>query len=108
MHNYPDHKAVIILRNTVSAMSSKSVVIINEMIMPEEKAHWRTTQLDILEMACLAGMERTRLQWEALLNDAGLDIVDVKVYTEDVRESIIVAKPRSYGAEMVPEQIMIT
>ena len=94
MHDYPDHKAVTILRNTVSAMSSESVVIIDEMIMSEEEAHLRATKMDILLMAYLAGAKRTRPQWEALLNDAGLDIVEVRVYTEDVRDSVIVAKPK--------------
>lgn len=93
MHDYPDDKAVKILRNTISAMSSVSVIIIDEMILPDKNAHWRATQMDITMMASLAGLERTVRQWEALLRDAGLDLIEQKVYTEGIMDSIIVAKP---------------
>ena len=91
MHDYPDYKAVTILRQTVTAMNSESVVILDDMVIPAQGAHWRATQLDLTMMTCLAGIERTMAQWEKLLDDAGLKITQVKTYTEDLKDSIILA-----------------
>ena len=93
MHDYPDFKAVNILRNTRSAMSDESVIILDDMIIPNTDAHWRATQLDLTMMSTLAGIERTMPQWEHLLHDAGLKIKEIIPYTEDIKDSIIIAIP---------------
>ena len=94
MHDWPDYKAVIILRQTVAAMTSESVIIIDDMVIADTGAHWRATQLDIPMLAVVAGVERTMGQWKALLDDAGLNITEVKTYTDDLRDSVIVAVPK--------------
>ena len=94
MHDYPDEKAIKILHNTMAAMDKDSVILIDEMILPNEKAPWRATQLDILVMASLAAVERSEKQWYALLDAAGLKIVKIWTYTEELRDSIIVAVPK--------------
>ena len=91
MHDYPNYKAVTILRQTVTAMTSESVVIIDDMIIPDTGAHWRATQIDMVMMTTLAGLERDMAQWEELLDEAGLKIIEVKTYTEDLRDSVIIA-----------------
>ena len=91
LHDYPDDKCVLLLQHTVKAMERDSVILIDEMILPNQGMHWHATLSDINMMASLAGMERTERQWTALLDLAGLRVQRICAYTEKVRESIIVA-----------------
>jgi demethylsterigmatocystin 6-O-methyltransferase len=59
LHDYSDVKCVSILRNTVAAMGPESVILIDEMVVPNERASWRAMQIDITMMACLASRERS-------------------------------------------------
>lgn len=94
LHDYPDEKCVILLRKTMTAMDQDSLILINEMILPNQGMHWHATLSDINMMASLAGMERTEKQWYALLDSAGLKVQRICPYTEKLRESIIVAVPK--------------
>ncbi len=76
-------------------MTSNSVILIDEMIIPDTNFHWRAMQLDLLMMACLAAQERTKKQWEHVLEAAGLKIQEVYTYTDELQDSIIVAVPRA-------------
>ncbi|KAL9099171.1 MAG: hypothetical protein Q9187_009536, partial [Circinaria calcarea] len=62
MHDYPDEKCITILHNIMAAMDKDSVILIDDMILPNEKAPWRATQLDLLVMSALAAMERSEKQ----------------------------------------------
>jgi demethylsterigmatocystin 6-O-methyltransferase len=75
-------------------MTSDSVILIDEMIMPDTSTHWRAAQLDLLMMALLAAQERTKKQWDYVLEAAGLEIQEVYTYTDELQDSIIVAVPR--------------
>ncbi|KAI9791597.1 MAG: hypothetical protein M1816_003683 [Peltula sp. TS41687] len=94
MHDFPDHKCVEILRNLRSAMTDESIIMIDDMVLPDAGQSYIQCQLDLTMMAALAGMERSRKQWEALLDNADLKIRDVHQYTEDKRDAIIVAVPK--------------
>ena len=94
MHDYPDNKCVQILHNTMSAMNDSSVILIDDLVIPNKGAHWRSTQVDMTMMSGLAAMERSEHQWQALLQSAGLKILQISKYTEDLGDSIIVAVPR--------------
>ena len=91
LHDWPDHKCIEILRNTRSAMTKESVLLIDEMIIPATGAHWRAMQLDINMLTCLAAQERSAKQWTTLLGAAGLKIIKVYSYTEELQDSIVVA-----------------
>ena len=91
MHDYPDEKCALILQQIVKAMSRDSVILIDEMVIPNKGAHWRATQLDLAMMASLAGTERTERQWYDLMDMAGLKIQRIWTYTKELRDSIIVA-----------------
>lgn len=55
-----------------------SKLLINENVIPDVKAHWEATALDIMMMTLLASKERTRAQWKYLLEDrAKLSIVEI-------------------------------
>lgn len=94
LHDYPDEKCVLLLHQTMKAMEKDSLILIDEMILPNQGMHWHATLSDINMMASLAGMERTERQWVALLDLAGLRVQRICPYTEKLRESIIAAVPK--------------
>ncbi|MCJ1394031.1 hypothetical protein MMC18_006909 [Xylographa bjoerkii] len=93
LHDYPDERCLLILKQLKDAMGKESVILIDEMVLQDSGAHWRATQLDLTMMACLGAMERTKKQWHALLEAAGLRIVGIHTYTELLQDSVIAAVP---------------
>lgn len=96
LHDYPDKKCRDILKNTISAMSEDSVILIDEIVLPEVGAIWRATQMDMTMMTALAGKERSEKEWFALLESVDLHVVKVWKYTEESEDCIIVAKPKKF------------
>lgn len=88
MHDYPDEKCHRILRNTMAAMGSNSVILIDDMIVPNKGAHLHTTDRDIEMMVNFAAVERTQSQWESLFSSAGLRVLKSATYNEESGESI--------------------
>ncbi|KAL9086805.1 MAG: hypothetical protein Q9165_006952 [Trypethelium subeluteriae] len=91
IHDWPDDKALIILKNIVSAMSSSSRILVDEMVLPDTGVHWQAAQADLTMMAALGSRERTRGQWHTLLVAADLEILQILQYGPASQESIIVA-----------------
>lgn len=96
LHDWPDDKCKLILENTISAMSEDSVILIDEIVVPDIGAGRRATQLDMTMLAALAGQERSRSEWKELLDQAGLDIVDITPYIDEIGESVIAAVPKNH------------
>lgn len=94
MHDHPDDRCIVILGQIMKAMDKDSVILIDEMIIPNQGAHWQATQLDLTMMACLGAIERTEKQWYSLMDSAGLKIKSICTYTSKLRDSIIVAVPK--------------
>ncbi|KAJ6014396.1 hypothetical protein N7540_008987 [Penicillium herquei] len=80
MHDYPEEKAVIILKNLISAFGPDSVILIDDMVLPGSGVHFHATQIDITMMSVLASHERTITQWYALMEKAGLKIKQIYTY----------------------------
>ncbi|KAI1111264.1 hypothetical protein F5Y14DRAFT_319301 [Nemania sp. NC0429] len=74
-----------------------SVLIIDEMIIPNVGANPRSTMQDLTMMAALASAERTERQWDELLERAGLLILDKLCYSKTTGESAIVTVPKQLG-----------
>lgn len=91
LHDYPDEKCIEILHRTIDAMGAHSLILIDDMVLPKVGAHWHATELDLTMMSTLASMERSEIEWRNLLERAGLQIQTIESYTEDTRDSIIVA-----------------
>lgn len=89
IHDYPDEKAVIILKNLAAVLGPDSLILIDDIVLPNSGAHLHATQLDMTMMSCLAAMERTTDQWYALIEKAGLRINKIFSYTTSLRDSII-------------------
>lgn len=74
-------------------MNSDSMVLIDETVLADVGAHWHAMQWD-LAMMCQGAQERTKAQWEALLDQAGLRIASIHRYTATIADSIITAVQR--------------
>ncbi|KAI0100791.1 S-adenosyl-L-methionine-dependent methyltransferase [Nemania sp. FL0031] len=94
LHDWPDDKCIEILENIKPAMKEGSWILIDEMVLPERGAPWRATQLDLAMSTCFAAMERSRADWDSLLSKAGLTVLKVCKYTDQLDDSIIVAVPK--------------
>ena len=76
LHNWPDHLAATILRNTASAMKpGYSKLILNEYILPASGCPVSPSWFDWHMMAAHAACERTEKQFEELIASAGLKVV---------------------------------
>ncbi|KAK3990479.1 S-adenosyl-L-methionine-dependent methyltransferase [Cladorrhinum sp. PSN332] len=79
LHDWPDEVCLSILANIKKAMKpGYSRLLINENVIPDTKAHWETTGLDILMSLLLSSKERTRVEWSRLLEEqAGFKITGI-------------------------------
>ncbi|KAK2595508.1 hypothetical protein QQS21_006783 [Conoideocrella luteorostrata] len=93
IHDWPDHESLELLKLTKAAMGPDSVLLIDDMVVPDTGAHWQATQLDMLMMSALASRERTRAQWNNLIPKAGLRINNVYQYTISLNDCIIECVP---------------
>jgi demethylsterigmatocystin 6-O-methyltransferase len=75
-------------------MGSNSRILIDDMVLPNEKVHWIATQQDMIMMSSLGSRERTKDEWYALIDEAGLKILEIYEYTAQLNDSIIVAVPK--------------
>lgn len=72
-------------------MGPDSILLLDDMVMPSENVHWQAASIDFIMMGSVAAMERTKPQWEKMLDSAGLKIRDIFTYTENLRDSVVVA-----------------
>ncbi|KAL2816629.1 o-methyltransferase [Aspergillus cavernicola] len=76
LHDWPDSYCLRILGGIASAMTpGYSKLLLHEGIVPEQGACHFQAMSDIAAMVCNGGMERTRQQWDTLLETAGLQVV---------------------------------
>lgn len=94
LHDFPDDKCRLILQNIVPAMSKESLILIEEMVLPDTNVFWQAAQIDLTMMSALASVERTQTQWQELLNSVGLEIVKTDVFTPWAHESVLAAVPK--------------
>ena len=80
LHNQADHKAQEVLRHTKAAMGPDSVLLVDEMILPEMGVNIETASIDLTMMAACAAKERTLQDWRVLIEGAGLRLVKTYVY----------------------------
>jgi pyocin large subunit-like protein len=78
MHNWPDTECAKILSNTASAMAPDSRLLIAEMVVPEltntgdNTVYWMD-----LAMLVIGGRERSEKDFRALLDSAGLELINI-------------------------------
>ena len=74
-------------------MDKHSLILIDDIVIQDQGAHWIATQMDMAAMAFTATQERSRQEWENFLRTIGLRILQVGVYHREKRDAVIVAAP---------------
>ncbi|EED22504.1 O-methyltransferase, putative [Talaromyces stipitatus ATCC 10500] len=78
LHDWPDAECRRILRHISDAMApGYSKLLINENVVPDQKADWQITGLDLMLMTLASARERRESEWHQLLTDAGFMIVHI-------------------------------
>ncbi|KAJ4371318.1 hypothetical protein N0V83_004535 [Neocucurbitaria cava] len=90
-HAWGDPTCKQILVNAKAGLTEDSVLLIDEIVLPERDATAQGAQHDVEVMICVGGIERTRDQWEKLLNSAGLQLREVINYDTDFEDSVVIA-----------------
>lgn len=91
-HDWPDEACRQFLSNTARSMKrGYSRLLIDDYVLPNTGAPIRGSSMDFLMMCFCSGIERTRRQWEDLLEECGLEIVKVWGLRTDY-EQVIEAK----------------
>ncbi|PQE18007.1 O-methyltransferase protein [Rutstroemia sp. NJR-2017a BVV2] len=88
MHNLTDESCQKVLAQTKAAMSFDSKILVDDIVVPTQGAHWRTVELDILMMNVLGAIERTEEQWHRLFFGVGLKIAKTYIY-DDVQADAV-------------------
>lgn len=101
LHDYTDKQCLRLLATIYSAMTKRSTILIDEIVMSETAAHWKATQMDFRMMATLASKERTETQWRTLLDTAGFKVIKLIRYMEDMGMSIIAVVPKKRSDDEV-------
>ncbi|OLN83353.1 Demethylsterigmatocystin 6-O-methyltransferase 3 [Colletotrichum chlorophyti] len=78
LHDWPDEKSEEILARTTAAMKpGYSKLLVNENCIPDTGADWQNTGQDIMMLTLVSSKERTRVEWQSLLEKAGLVITGI-------------------------------
>jgi demethylsterigmatocystin 6-O-methyltransferase len=93
LHDWTDDLCVSILKAIVPAMGLESRIVIDEVVLPDTNVPWQAAYMDMSMMAAFGGIERTKAEYEKLLDDAGLKIVEIHKYDMKM-QSVIIAVPK--------------
>lgn len=94
MHDWPDEDCIRILKNIIPAMGPDSLILIDDVALPETNVPWQVSAMVVMVMAALGGIERTREDWASLLDRAGLKVAHIFKYDEFKFHSIVAAVPK--------------
>jgi hypothetical protein len=75
LHNWPDDKAVQILRTVRAAMEPGGRLVILEKLIPEGPGFSPAKLVDLLMLVMVTGRERTRAEYRDLLDRSGFELV---------------------------------
>ncbi|KAI0406755.1 S-adenosyl-L-methionine-dependent methyltransferase [Xylaria palmicola] len=89
LHDHPTQKAREILGLTKATMGRESVLLIDEMILPEVGVNPTVASIDMTMLTALAGLERTEAQWREILEGVGLELVDTFMYNLQLYEGVM-------------------
>lgn len=76
-------------------MNAESLLVIDDLVVPDEGACMQACQLDFIMMASIAGKKRTKSEWYKLLDSAGFKVLQISTYTWPLQDSLIIAVPVS-------------
>jgi hypothetical protein len=92
MHDWSDTKCLEIIAQIKLAMRrGYSRLILNDFVLPDQGCEASLAGYDLAMMSMVAAQERTRRQWESLLEDAGLKVLSISKLKDEV-EGVIEAE----------------
>ena len=68
------HVCIHICLNFPAMLTRRSVIVINDLVIPPTGAHWYATQLDLANDVYACSIREVGAEWESLLCSAGLRI----------------------------------
>jgi demethylsterigmatocystin 6-O-methyltransferase len=89
LHDWPDHLARKMLSHIKAAMSKDSVLLIDEMVLPDVAVYSHVAAIDLAMMCATGSTERTESQWKTLFSEEGLELVDIRTYKPTSYESVM-------------------
>lgn len=93
LHNWPDAKAEALLKRVVEAMDEKSVLLLDERVLPDVGTSTFAAGLDLQMMMLVAAQERSEKDWKALLGKVGLKMESLVRYMEEEADAVMLASP---------------
>jgi hypothetical protein len=84
IHDWPDEKALMILRNIRRVMRTPSRLLIVERILPGDNEPSSAKLIDVTMLALTGGRERTQVEYEVLLGRAGFVLRGVIRANEEI------------------------
>lgn len=94
LHNWPEADCVRILHATIPAMGPHSRIIVDEVVLPDAGVPWQAAYMDITMMSLFGAVERTRSEWESLIDKGGLRILEIHRYDSKMQSAVIMAVPK--------------
>jgi hypothetical protein len=100
LHNNDDDTCHRILKCQIPAMSEDSVILIDEKVLPDNKTDTAggeyTSALNLAMLTMFNALERREAHWKRLLSDAGLQVRDIRRFT-DFGDCLIIATKKIYS-----------
>jgi len=78
LHDWPDEECLVILKNCCEAMVANTRLLIVDFVVPDDNFRHASKNSDVLMMALLSGKERSRGEFEGLVGQAGLELLNIK------------------------------
>lgn len=100
LHNFDDAACVRILESHIHALGPGSIVVIDDKVLPDIKppvgtaGTEYTAALNIAMKVMFDAQERRETRWRSLLDQAGLDVKDIRRFTR-FDDAVILAKKKS-------------
>ncbi|KAI0474676.1 S-adenosyl-L-methionine-dependent methyltransferase [Xylaria cf. heliscus] len=89
LHDWPDAKAHQILEATKAAMAPDSILLLDDLVLPESGISAYVACTDLTMMSVLAARERTEADWRRLVEGAGLKLTKMYVYNHGTCETLM-------------------
>ncbi|KAK7191492.1 hypothetical protein DPSP01_011009 [Paraphaeosphaeria sporulosa] len=93
LHDWTDEDSIRILKAVVPALGPDSRIVIDEVVLPDAQLPWQAAYMDLTMMASLGGVERTKKEFETLLDASDLRTLEIHRYDAKM-QSVIIAAPK--------------
>lgn len=94
MHDWPDTECLTILSKLAEAMDADSRILMDEVVLPDVNVPWEAAMQDISMNIQFGGKERTRSEWDSLIEKSGLKVADVRTYNVSSCATVIVLEKK--------------